>query len=112
MPSPENELEEKSPQRHRREEFLLLFWRLLLLLAAIWAGVYAWIDKTWPAEKLEALATDTPHGALQFGVCLFLGIELAYYLYLSASFRRCREWGMAVWALGLLMVILNWKLRI
>lgn len=102
----------KSPERLRQEELFLTIWRVVLLIAAIWALVYAWIGMFWPLDRLEYLATETPHGGLQFGVCMFLGAELLYYLYISSTFRRCREWGMAVWALGLIAVILNLNFRI
>lgn len=102
----------KSPQRLRQEEWFLTFWRVMLLGATAWAGAYAWITLTWPRERLNQLAVETPHGALQLAVCLFLGIELAYYLYISATFRQCREWGMIVWALGIVAVVLNWNWRI
>lgn len=97
----------KTPERLRQEELFLWPWRILLAGAALWAGVYAWIGVTWPIQDLERLAAETIHGTLQLGVTVFLGAELAYYAFISWSFRRFREWGMAVWAIGLLAVVLN-----
>lgn len=102
----------KPPERIRREEWFLMPWRLLLLAATVWAGVYAWIGLTWPEERLTDLAIDTVHGSMQKGVVVFLGAQLLYYLYISSSFRKCREWGMVIWWIGLAMVILNLRANI
>jgi hypothetical protein len=74
--------------------------------------VYGIIGLVAPVEKLEELATETVHGSLQIGVTIFLGAELAYYLYLSASLRSCREWGMWVWLLGMIAVVMNLRFGI
>ena len=98
---------EKTRERLRQEELFLWPWRILLLAATIWAGIYGVIGMFASVERLEYLASETIHGALQFGVTIFLGIELLYYLYISAAFRGCREWGMIVWLLGVVAVGMN-----
>ncbi len=102
----------KTKDRFRQEELFLWPWRVLLLAATIWAGVYGAIGMFAPVERLEYLATETMHGALQFGVTIFLGIELLYYLYISAAFRGCREWGMIIWVLGIIAITANLKFGI
>ncbi len=99
----------KTPERMRREEMFLWPWRVLILAAAVWAGVYGVIGMVAPVERLEYLAEETIHGALQLGVTMFLAMELLYYLYISAVFRGCREWGMIVWLLGAVAVAVNLK---
>ena len=84
-------------------------WRIMLMIATIWAGAYALISLTYEPEQLQRLAEETVHDSLQLGVTIFLGAELVYYLYLSASLRQNREWGMIVWVLGLLAMLLNMR---
>lgn len=97
----------KPPERLRREAMFLLPWQVLLLAAALWGAVYAWIGMFWPVEELERLADGTVHDSLQLGVTIFLGAELAYYLYLSAAFRGLRDWGMGVWGFAFVVFVLN-----
>jgi len=91
---------------------LLRFFRVVLLAATLWAGAYGVIGIAWSDERLQRLAAETMHGTLQFGVTVFLGSQLAYYLYLSSSLRGCREWGMGIWIAGLVAVAMNLRFGI
>jgi hypothetical protein len=110
--APPPQMPVKTPQRLRQEEAILWTFRILILVATLWAGAYGWMGLTWSDERLQRLAEETSHGTLQFAVTVFLGAELMYYLYLSASLRDCREWGMWVWALGTLAVLTNLRFGI
>lgn len=106
-----DEMPVKTPKRLRQEEAFLIFWRLILLSAIGWAGYYAWIGMTHTAEELNDLATNTDANSFQLGATILLGAELMYYLYISAAFRQCKEWGMILWALGLIVLVLNFNFR-
>lgn len=112
QPPPAPAMPVKTPERLRQEEAILWAFRVMIAAAAVWAGVYGWMGLTWSDERLQQLATETPHGTLQFAVTVFLGAELTYYLYLSSSLRQCREWGMWVWAVGVVAVLLNLRFGI
>ena len=102
----------KTPERIRQEELFLWPWRIMILIGTVWAGIYGWIGLTAPIERLEYLASETVHGSMQIGVTIFLGAELIYYLYISAAFRSCREWGMILWCFGMIAVAMNLKFGI
>ncbi|MCB2153914.1 hypothetical protein KQI84_03450 [bacterium] len=95
----------KSPERLRREELFLWPWRIILIVVTIANAIYAAIGMTASPERLEDLATNTIHADLQFAGVAFLSIQLIYYLWISWTFRRLRDWGMIVWALGLLSTL-------
>ena len=97
----------KSPQRLRREEMLLWPWRLILIAVAIGNTIYAAIGMTASPERLRHLAENTIHADLQFAGVAFLSIELLYYLWISWTFRRLRDWGMIAWGFGLLSTLLS-----
>jgi len=105
--TPAESAPEKTPARRLQEELFLSFWRLLLAIAVAWGGLYAWWGLTLPQEELERIAVETLHAALQVGVIVFLGVELAYYFFVSWSFRRWRDWGLAIWAVGVVVFLLN-----
>ncbi|MGF1571749.1 MAG: hypothetical protein ACFCU1_01610 [Sumerlaeia bacterium] len=98
---------EKPASRVRAEEIFLWVARIILMGAIGWAGFYAWWSLTKSPEELLELAETTAHDSLMFGATILLGAELSYYLYLSASFRKCREWGMVLWGIGLLILAVN-----
>ena len=91
----------ESPAKPRarwwQEELFLLPWRILLAVAMVWGGRYVYWTLSLPDAELERLAIETLHDAYHFGVTLFLGMELLYYAFISWSFRRWRDWGMAIW---------------
>lgn len=99
----------KPPERERAEEIFLWVVRLVLMGAICWAGFYAWWSLTKSTEELAAIVENTNHDSYMFGATILLGAELSYYLYLSASFRKCREWGMVLWGIGLLVLAINLK---
>ena len=102
----------KPPERLRREEFFLMPWRLIMLAATCWAGYYAYLGMFAPARELQRLADETIHASIQFGLTIFIAIELVYYLYISYTFRQCREWGMGVWGAALIVFVLSLKFAI
>jgi hypothetical protein len=91
----------KPRSRLVQEEIFLSFWRLVLLASGAWMGVYAWIGATWASRARTDLAFNTHHEDIQLGLAGFIGLQLGYYLFVSWSFRRWRDWGFAVWALAL-----------
>lgn len=99
----------KSPQQLRGEIQFLWLARLVLIGAVGWAGFYAWWSLTKSADELNFIAENTDHDSYMMGSMILLGAEMAYYLYISASFRQCREWGMGVWALGVVILMINLK---
>lgn len=96
---------DKTPERLRREEMFLWPWRVILIVVAIANAGYAAIGMTASAERLEHLATNTLHADLQFACVAFLSVELLYYLWISWTFRRLRDWAMIAWAFGLLSTL-------
>ncbi len=102
----------KPPERLRQEELFLWPWRVLLLAATVWAAVYVYWGAFYPIEKLDFLAKETLHGSIQLGLTIFLSLECLYYLYISFSMRRCREWGMIIWALAMFVMGLSAKFPI
>lgn len=87
----------KTRARWWQEEAFLTPWRIFLAGAMGWAAVYVYWVLSKPLPEIQTIAIETLHDAFHFGVTLFLGMELVYYAFISWSFRRWRDWGMAIW---------------
>ncbi|MDX1973296.1 MAG: hypothetical protein SFY68_12265 [Candidatus Sumerlaeia bacterium] len=103
---------EKTLQRWRAEEAFLWMARIVIIGSIGWAGFYAIWGLQLTADELQELAETTDHDSYMFGATILLGLELTYYLYVSSAFRQCREWGMFLWALGIVVVILNLRFNV